>query len=53
MSDHNACGGLAPPNSMKKSMLTEADGEEEGALELHSELKPALRLRLYIPHSAG
>ena len=33
-------------------MLTEADGEEEGALELHSELQPALRLRLHTHRTA-
>ena len=33
-------------------MLTEADGEEEGALELNSELQPALRLRLHTHRTA-
>ena len=37
---------------MKKSLFTEADGEEEGALELHSKLQPALRLRLHTHRTA-
>ena len=56
--DHNARarGGVSAwgvstqLDEEKHCVLTKADGEEEGPLELHSELQPALRLRLHTQH---